>query len=751
MTAHEEEPLDFWLSIDARDDGAHDIVARSPAGNGRATVRLDSVVAEAETIAATLNTDWRGLKRGGGTSGPQVREDFEVRLERTGRQLFNAIMVDGVGDRYRRCYDRANDRKTGLRVRLQIQAPKLAALPWEYLFDSVNEHFVARTSLTSVVRYVDVDRKAELLQIDLPLRVLGVLSGPADQAPLSKDTERSLIEGALAEFVADGRVILHWATDGTFSEFAQALRQHKPHIVHFIGHGEFDVRQDEGIVLFEDDQGASRPIEAGTLGALLLGHPSVRLMVLNSCDGARSGTNLFSSTAGTLVRRGVPAVIAMQYAITDQAALRFSEELYRGLADFDPVDKAVSAARLQMYAADPGSPEWGTPVLFLQSETGALFDLRRPDATPQYGAVITPGGTPGTSGGVAVVVPPTWWRRAIRAIPGFLKATKTIVGTAVVVLVGLGKGYFTAREERARAVTELDTTFAAIRKDTSAGGRMLAFNNLRGRELPGMLEPYAIRKIIELVRDENRVGGSCSASATSRTAQVSDAFDVMRHFQRQVNRERQFSERAWNAFISAMAENPARPLSRIVLDSVDLRRADLRHLALDSASFRIACLRGARFDSSSLTAAVFDSARLEAASFVDVSGRRMRLHKAVLRGADFSGATLTNADFFGAEAHCAIFIGATLDSARFEYTKAPWSSFEGAGLMGVRRWDEASDLKDAMFANPRAGPDDPVVVSAIRRGAALLDVDRRRWIDGRLQAMRSNGVCAVDQPRTVPR
>lgn len=743
MTTHEGELLDFWLSIDARGDGTYEVVVRSPAGDGRSTVRLGSVITDAEQVAESLNADWRGLRRSGEAPGGEVRQDFEKRLRETGRRLFDGIMVESVGQRYRSSYDKATDRQKGLRVRLRIQAPELAALPWEYLFDSVHDHFIARTPFTSVVRYVEVDRKVELLRVDFPLSVLGVLSGPSDQAPLAKEVERQMIERALADLVAAGRIRLHWATDGTFSEFAQALRRHDPHIVHFIGHGAYDAERDSGIVLFEDEHGASMEIDADTLGAQLLGHPTVRLMVLNSCEGARSsGRNLFSSTAGTLVRRGVPAVIAMQYAITDKAALLFSEELYRGLADVDPVDRAVSSARLQMHAADPDSPEWGTPVLFLQSETGTLFEV------PGTTAIATPAGI--TPAGTALVVVPAVhplpsvpvWRRLTKGALGVVKSTRTIVVSASAVLLFLVNGYFKARDERARATASLDATFDAIRKDTSASGRMAAFNDLRGRQLPGQLEPYAIRKVVDLIRIEQGATGTCSTSPNSRAQQLSAAFDAVRNFQGQVDRPRQFSERAMGALINLLAENPARPLSRVVLEGVDLRGTDLTHLSLDSASFRRSCLLGARFDSASLHAATFDSARLDAASFVGVRGRGMSLHNAALRGTDFSGAELTGADLFGARAPCAIFIGTTLDSSRFEHTEAPWTSFEGASLVGVRRWEEAADVSSAMFTNPRTAADDPIIVSALRRGAASLDVDRREWIDGRERALRANGVCA---------
>ena len=82
---------------------------------------------------------------------------------------------------------------------------------------------------------------------------------------------------------------------------------------------------------------------------------------------------MFSSTAATLIRRGVPAVVAMQYAISDRAAVEFARALYERLADGAPVDTAVGEARKAISLASSGTMEWGTPVLHMRSPDGRLF------------------------------------------------------------------------------------------------------------------------------------------------------------------------------------------------------------------------------------------------------------------------------------------------------------------------------------------------------------------------------------------
>ena len=54
--------------------------------------------------------------------------------------------------------------------------------------------------------------------------------------------------------------------------------------------------------------GMKSELPSARLGTLLAYHGTLRLVLLNSCKGAHIGQDIFSSTATTLVRRGIPAV-----------------------------------------------------------------------------------------------------------------------------------------------------------------------------------------------------------------------------------------------------------------------------------------------------------------------------------------------------------------------------------------------------------------------------------------------------------
>jgi hypothetical protein len=65
----------------------------------------------------------------------------------------------------------------------------------------------------------------------------------------------------------------------------------------------------------------------------------------------------------------------MQYEITDEAAIEFSRDFYEAVADGLPVDAAVAEARAAVSIRS--ALEWGTPVLYMRSSDGHIFDIQQ--------------------------------------------------------------------------------------------------------------------------------------------------------------------------------------------------------------------------------------------------------------------------------------------------------------------------------------------------------------------------------------
>lgn len=145
------------------------------------------------------------------------------------------------------------------------------------------------------------------------------------------------------------------------------------------------------MIALADEGGDVYRLAASDLGLLLGEHHSLRVVVLNSCESARaSALDVFSSTASVLVRRGLPAVVAMQYEISDEAAIQFARGFYEAVAEQLPADAAVTRARRAVRLSRKNTFEWATPVLYLRSPDAQLFDLSTVAEAPAVGPTLEP-------------------------------------------------------------------------------------------------------------------------------------------------------------------------------------------------------------------------------------------------------------------------------------------------------------------------------------------------------------------------
>src|SRR5437763_8779823 len=118
-------------------------------------------------------------------------------------------------------------------------------------------------------------------------------------------------------------------------------------VFHFSGHGEFpkSLAGGDAALIFADDQNQAFPVSSERLAGMLRGK-GVRLAVLGACEtGRREGRNVWSGVASSLLRAGIPAVVAMQFTIDDKLAAAFSAAFYRSLTAGLTVDEAVAAGR----------------------------------------------------------------------------------------------------------------------------------------------------------------------------------------------------------------------------------------------------------------------------------------------------------------------------------------------------------------------------------------------------------------------
>ncbi|HMA33850.1 MAG TPA: CHAT domain-containing protein [Chloroflexia bacterium] len=364
--------LDFDVEIVALGGSNYQVTARSPAGE--ASERLAFPFDE-PTLASKLKDLQIALLRSGG-GRRRVSTGEEQTVEHFGRDLFNVLLAGEVRNRYDVSRQRAAEQGGGLRLRLRIKAPELAVLPWEFLYDPRQAEYLSLSRHTPIVRYLDVAQLPGVLKVTPPLQLLGMVASPSDQEPLDIAHEQARIEEALQNLRAQGLVEITWLAGQTWRDLQRAMRGGPWHLFHFIGHGGFDPHADEGLLALASDTGGSHLLTATNVARLLADHQPLRMVLLNACEGGRASTqDIFSSTAATLVRRGIPAVLAMQYEISDRAAVEFARVFYEALVDGLPVDEATTEARIAVSLALDHSVEWGTPVLHMRSPDGILLQV----------------------------------------------------------------------------------------------------------------------------------------------------------------------------------------------------------------------------------------------------------------------------------------------------------------------------------------------------------------------------------------
>lgn len=422
--------LDLDLDINRVGDAYHVEVTHSPAGNARADFSLPFSDIELENFL---------LKLGGARRRVRRLESAEMdAAKQFGGRLFNAVFTGDVRSCLAGSLAEANAQEHGLRVRLHLDgAPELTDLPWEFLYNPTLNRFLALSVQTPILRYIDIPERIRPLAITPPLRILVMIADVRDYEPLDVEAEWKNLNDALGDAHARGLITLERLETASLAALQKKLQTQAYHILHFVGHGGFDQGAQDGVLIMQDQEGRGRRVGAQQLGALLHDHPSMRLVLLNACEGARtSRQDPFAGVAQSLVQQGVPAVIAMQFEISDDAAGLFAGAFYQALALGYPVDAALAEARKTIFASD-NEVEWGTPVLFLRAPDGKIFDVQASTAAPLAPSPVVNKPTAAPETPRIVSPPPTV--STLTAFPR--KYILPIAGVALLALLFLGGAY----------------------------------------------------------------------------------------------------------------------------------------------------------------------------------------------------------------------------------------------------------------------------------------------------------------------
>jgi len=188
--------------------------------------------------------------------------------------------------------------------------------------------------------------------------ILFLASTPTDQAKLQLEKEFVRVSSSLQEGLIEYRLVAEWAI--TPNELQQAILKHKPHFIHFSGHGEGGDELSGGIIL--NDSEAKAKLVSGkaleNMFRIFSRKMEIEIVLLNSC---------YSEDQAIGISKHIPYVIGMNDSIEDDSAIEFSTGFYRGLAEEEDIefafDLAVNMIQLQ------GLDDDNVPVILKKNDT----------------------------------------------------------------------------------------------------------------------------------------------------------------------------------------------------------------------------------------------------------------------------------------------------------------------------------------------------------------------------------------------
>ncbi len=305
--------------------------------------------------------------------------------------LYNLIRV--LGNRLYKCLFRENihfwltsvlttEDLNLLRIELEFEDERLASWPWEYLHGPSDKNSTIDCFLAEKTQLV-LNRKfsSEILPIKLntKLKVLLIVSRPKDlpRVICNKviDTIRNLQDNNLVELreliekeqkdkLGNDEVVV------TRKNVRKQVEEFRPHIIHFIGHGQHT--NQGGQVAFVQEGWEKDWVSETDFALLVEGYKDLKLVFLQACESASSKHyDNVSGMARKLAQNAIPAVVAMQYRVLNNIANVFASAFYQALAEGKAVDLAVKAGRNAIRLELPGEWEarhaFGLPVLYLSS------------------------------------------------------------------------------------------------------------------------------------------------------------------------------------------------------------------------------------------------------------------------------------------------------------------------------------------------------------------------------------------------
>ena len=327
----------------------------------------------------------RGHFPGRSASSDAADSSLSHSLVTLGQTLYDALFQGTIRDSWMTAQGVAQNRREDLRLRLGLRGDRLPRLPWEVLnaggrplATGTDVIFSRYQSAFASMATVLQSQPLPALEKNQPLKILMVLAAPTDQEVLALRQEANHLNEELQREQATRSgngplptIELTILDQPGREQLTQALEQGCYQVLHYAGHSNLGGSGGD-LYLVSDKTGLTEVLSGDDLAGLLVNN-GIRMAVFNSCRGVYTATSDSVSETGNLadalLKRGVPAVLAMAERIPDDVALTLSRLFYRNLRQRSPIDLSLSRAR-QGLLSSYGSNQlyWALPILYLHPD-----------------------------------------------------------------------------------------------------------------------------------------------------------------------------------------------------------------------------------------------------------------------------------------------------------------------------------------------------------------------------------------------
>ncbi len=312
--------------------------------------------------------------------------DWRFQSKETGKQLFQKIFVEHPETFS--TYNHARGAVTNeeeFHFRFEADR-KFLRVPLEFLYAD-GEYLILQYPTARSNNSVRIKKKAlspsffnDIWSKNKTLKILLIASNTSPSIP-GVDQEISSLEASVKAMFENIGISVRLKTipthEATYEAVRKELKNCSYHIIHYAGHGSYDLQSPERSPLFfwekPNRKGEVKKMPVSEFKMLLRGS-DVRFVYLSCCLGAATGDSAklldddFLGITDGLVQAGVPSVLGFRWPVSDRGAIMLSNEFYQSLAKQGQIDTALFEARYEVATRDRDDITWISPILIMQSD-----------------------------------------------------------------------------------------------------------------------------------------------------------------------------------------------------------------------------------------------------------------------------------------------------------------------------------------------------------------------------------------------